>query len=402
MYSVLYLRARLLIFMIFAIAAFSCNHLKSDINKSDNMEINWVELSTKGIENDLSKGVSAAFAAIIDDKLIVTGGANFPGKLGFEGGTKAFYDEIFIYDDAVQEWSIIGNFPSPIAYGVSVNVADGALWMGGNNADSSFTSTYYVSIDSDKNIKITPFIDLPVTMDNFSGSSIGDMVFVAGGVVDGKPSNSIYCINIKTDSVWTRLPNFPGTPRVQPVLSSIEMDGDIYLYLMGGFFGGDENLKPSMATDILKYDVKTKEWSVAGEQIDPESNKPFSLGGATAMSVENRYILCMGGVNYDIFLDAITSQYNIGFDSQLSPEQKRDKNLEFSKFYMTQPVEYYKFNHECRVFDTLTGKWTIIDNTTDAARAGATLVYKDNLFYVVQGELKPGVRSAKTFKGEIR
>src|SRR5690606_5782503 len=150
----------------------------------------------------------------------------------------------------------------------------------------------------------------------------------------------------KTDSEWTKLADFPGIPRVQPVLSSVEVNGNIYVYLLGGFFGGDENQKPAMATDILKYDLSANEGSVAGEQIDPATKKPFSLGGATAMSFENRYILCLGGVNYDIFLDAITTQYNIGFNTELSAEEKRDKNLEFSKFYMTQPVEYYKFNTE--------------------------------------------------------
>ena len=171
---------------------------------------------------------------------------------------------------------------------------------------------------------------------------------------------------------------------------------------MGGFFGGDNNLKPAMATDILRYNASSEEWTKVGEQIDSETKEVFSLGGATAMTFENRYILCLGGVNHDIFLDAITTQYNIGYNSELTDNEKREKNLEFSKFYMTQPVNYYKFNSECRVYDTQTGKWSVIDNTTDAARAGATLVFDANQFYTVQGELKPGVRSASTFKGEIK
>ena len=136
--------------------------------------------------------------------------------------------------------------------------------------------------------------------------------------------------------------------------------------------------------------------------LSSSTKNPFSLGGATAMTFENRYILCLGGVNHDIFLDAITTQYNIGYNSELTDNEKRDKNLEFSKFYMTQLIDYYKFNTVCRVYDTQIGKWSVIDSTTDAARAGATLVYEDKQFYVVQGELKPGVRSASTFKGEIK
>src|SRR5690606_5747983 len=156
---------------------------------------------------------------------------------------------------------------------------------------------------------------------------------------------------------WTKLPDFPGIPRVQPVLTSVEQNGALYLYLMGGFFGGNNNLKPAVATYVLRFDASSEEWTKVGEQIDSETKEVFSLVGATAMTFENRYILCLGGVNYDIFLDAITTQYNIGNNTQLTDNEKRDKNLEFSKIYMTQPIDYYKFNSECRVYDTQTGKW---------------------------------------------
>ena len=402
MNSTVSLKSRMLALMLLVITAISCNQSKSDKNNSKHMEITWTKLSTDGLQDNLAKGVSATFAALIEGKLIVGGGANFPDKLGFEGGSKAFYDEILLYDEAVEEWKLIGHLPSPSAYGVSVPLSDGALWIGGNNAEASLNSTYHISLTPNNEVMIKPFVSLPVTMDNFSGCSIGDMVFVAGGIVNGQPSNSIYSINTKTDTEWIKLPDFPGIPRVQPVLASVEQNGAIHIYLMGGFFGGDENIKPAMATDILRYDVYSKEWTKVGEQIDPETKNPFSLGGATAMTFDNRYILCLGGVNYDIFLDAISTQYNIGYNSELTENEKRDKNLEFSKFYMTQPIDYYKFNTVCRVYDTQTGKWSVIDSTTDAARAGATLVYEDKQFYVVQGELKPGVRSASTFKGEIK
>lgn len=393
--------SRLLIIASMATIMFSCNQTKSETSKNNTMKIKWSELSTEGLMGDLSKGISAAYAALIDGKLIVAGGANFPENLGFEGGTKAFYDEIMLYDKVAEEWKIIGQLPTPSAYGVSVPVADGAIWIGGNNEKESLKSSYQVSLSSSNEILLKSFPDLPFPMDNFSGCSSGDFVFVAGGNVNGRSSNAIYSLDTKTDSEWVELPQYPGIPRMQPVLTSIETEGKIFIYLLGGFFGGDDKQKPAMATEILKYDVDAKEWSIAGEQIDPETGKPFSLGGATAFSIDNRYILCLGGVNYDVFLDAITTQYNISSNSKLTSEEKKVQNLNFSKHYMTQPVEYYKFNSECRVYDTFTGEWTTIDNTTDAARAGATLVYEGNRFYAVQGELKPGLRSPVSFKGDI-
>lgn len=54
--------------------------------------------------------------------------------------------------------------------------------------------------------------------------------------------------------------------------------------------------------------------------------------------------------------------------------------------------DYYRFNTECRIFDTKTGEWSIVDRTSNAARAGGTLVWNGTTFYTVQGELKPGLR----------
>lgn len=375
---------------------FSCNN-----NNNKLMKLNLTKLPVTGLTGNLAKGVSATYAALIDGKLIVAGGANFPGKLGFEGGSKAFYNDIMLYDAARSEWKLIGHLPDSSAYGVSVSVTDGALWIGGNTALKSLANCYKVSLNENDSVKLENFPVLPATMDNFAGCASDDLVFVGGGIENGKPSNSLYCIHVETDSVWTKLPDFPGMPRVQPVLAAIETNGKKYVYLMGGFFGGNVENNPAMATDVLRYDVTEKIWEKVGEQTDAETQKPFSLGGATAMVFDNRYILCLGGVNHDIFLDAITTQYNIGNDTTTSAEEKARLNLGFSKNYMTQPIEYYKFNTECRIFDTKNNSWTVIGNTPDVARAGATLVFNRKEFFAVQGELKPGVRSAATMRGEI-
>lgn len=369
--------------------------------KNEKMKIIWTRLPVKGLDGNLQKGVSAAYAALIDGKLIVAGGANFPGKPGFEGGSKASYDEILLFDSGQNTWNIIGYLPQPSAYGVSVPVSDGALWIGGNTPTESLASCYKVSAPEGDPIELKPFIPLPLAMDNFAGCAVDDMVFVGGGNVNGKPSNAFYCIDAKNDSAWRVLPDFPGIPRVQPVMAAIKKDGKQYVYLLGGFFGGNTDSKPAMATDVLRYDIAAQSWEAVGEQTDTETGKPFSLGGATAMAVDNKYILCLGGVNYNIFLDAITTQYTIGNDITTSAEEKSRLNLKFSKNYMTQPVEYYRFNPECRIYDINTNRWETIEVTPNTARAGATLVSDGNIFYAVQGEQKPGVRSPETWKGEI-
>lgn len=384
----------LIIFIAVLTGAVSCNKFYT----SNYMKLKWTKLDTNGLRGNLAKGVSASYAALIDGKLIVAGGANFPDKIGYEGGLKVFYNEIMYYNVVKNEWEQIGILPKKMAYGVSVPTSNGALWIGGNTETQSLNTVYMVSLSSKNSFKLSPFVSLPYTMDNFAGCSLDDLIFIGGGYVNGKQSNAFFSINAKTDTTWTILPKFPGLPRIQPVMTVLEQNGKKFVYMLGGFFGGDGKKKPTMGTDVIRYDVRNKIWEKVSEQIDSDSDKPFSLTGATAVAINNRYILCFGGVNYDIFLGAITTQYGIGNDTTTSTEEKAKLNIEFSKSYMTNPIEYYKFNPECRIFDTFTNRWTTIDISPNVSRAGATLVFDNKVIYLIQGELKPGVRSADTWK----
>jgi N-acetylneuraminic acid mutarotase len=62
-----------------------------EMNKTTtNLKITWQRIPTDGLTGNLQKGVSASYAAISHDKLLVAGGCNFPDKLGFEGGVKVY------------------------------------------------------------------------------------------------------------------------------------------------------------------------------------------------------------------------------------------------------------------------------------------------------------------------
>ena len=137
------------------------------------MKMNITALTTQGLEGDLQKGVSAAYAALIDDNLLVAGGCNFPDKLGFEGGKKVFYDEILLFNKTQNQWQTIGKLPEAAAYGASVAIPDGYLWIGGQAATHSLATCYKVQYTKEKGLNLTDFPALPEPLDNFAGTSIG-------------------------------------------------------------------------------------------------------------------------------------------------------------------------------------------------------------------------------------
>lgn len=372
----------------------------TETQKEQSMKIDITTLTTQGLQGDLQKGVSASYAALIDDNLLVAGGCNFPDKLGFEGGKKVFYDEILLFNKTQNQWQTIGKLPEAAAYGVSVAIPDGYLWIGGQTATNSLANCYKVQYSKEKALTLNSFPALPEPLDNFSGASVGSKVFVAGGNASGKASNKVFYINTATDKEWKQLPDFPGDARVQPVLAAIEKDNDTLLYVLGGFFGGDATKTPTMGEKVLAFSLKQQQWHEVALQENP-NKEIFSLTGATALAIDNRYIACFGGVNHSLFINTITDLYHLGKDTSLTDEQRKQKNYDYMSHYMTQPIAYYKFNQECYLFDTHTKQWSVLNTQPDFARAGATLVGTSSEFYLIQGELKPGVRSPKTYKLKI-
>ena len=372
----------------------------TETQKEQSMKIDITTLTTQGLQGDLQKGVSASYAALIDDNLLVAGGCNFPDKLGVEGGKKVFYDEILLFNKTQNQWQTIGKLPEAAAYGVSVAIPDGYLWIGGQTATNSLANCYKVQYSKEKALTLTSFPALPEPLDNFSGASVGSKVFVAGGNASGKASNKVFYINTATDKEWKQLPDFPGDARVQPVLAAIEKDNDTLLYVLGGFFGGDATKTPTMGEKVLAFSLKQQQWHEVALQENP-NKEIFSLTGATALAIDNRYIACFGGVNHSLFINTITDLYHLGKDTSLTDDQRKQKNYDYMSHYMTQPIAYYKFNQECYLFDTHTKQWSVLNIQPDFARAGATLVGTPSEFYLIQGELKPGVRSPKTYKLKI-
>src|SRR3954469_737650 len=73
------------------------------------------------------EGFAGAFAGVSGGALLVAGGANFPDKKPWEGGTKIWYDTVFVLDRPDGEWKVAGRLPRRLGYGVSVTHGDGVV-----------------------------------------------------------------------------------------------------------------------------------------------------------------------------------------------------------------------------------------------------------------------------------
>ena len=122
-------------------------------------------------------GVSACYAGIIGNKLVMAGGCNFAGKSAAEGGPKYFYKGIYtaeITKDSVLVWKQFGELPSPVAYGVSISRFGEMILIGGNNADGGLTSVFRLKLAEDGGAILDTLPSLPFAQDNMSGAASGN------------------------------------------------------------------------------------------------------------------------------------------------------------------------------------------------------------------------------------
>ena len=123
-----------------------------------------------------------------------------------------------------------------------------------------------------------------------------------------------------------------------------------------------------------------------------QAHENASLPLATSQQDENvcagTIIVCAGGVNKDIFLDAISGNYKLVEKSN----------------YLKKPIEWYKFNGNLQAYDSDDDTWSSLNHQdySSLSRAGASMVDAGNRIYYIGGELKPSVRTPEiigiTFK----
>ncbi|MBO6027810.1 MAG: cyclically-permuted mutarotase family protein, partial [Bacteroidales bacterium] len=87
-----------------------------------------------------AKGVSAPFCGVVNDALVVAGGANFPDKSLLEGGAKRVYADIWAFSNG--DWAHAGVLPDSTAYGATFAVADALILAGGNVCGETTDQVY--------------------------------------------------------------------------------------------------------------------------------------------------------------------------------------------------------------------------------------------------------------------
>ncbi len=355
--------------IILAIALLGCtNNYKSASNYIK-------ELGTMPpFEQGFEMGVSACYAAVYRDTLYIAGGCNFPDTPASQGGSKRFYQGIYkaaIGDTLI--WHKAGVLPEPSAYGASLIVGEKLIIAGGTNSKGASSAVY--SIDLSDDCKVDTLPSLPYTVDNATATIANNFIYVIGGNINGEPSNIVFALNLSDGTnEWSQLPTPPSRARVQPVCAANEKA----LYIWGGFSPADSIGRAITHSDGIRYLFAENRWEqLTDVTLKENSDRAISLSGGTALLFDKNTIIAAGGVDKEIFTDAISGTYSL-----TSKEE-----------YMHHPAEWYRFNPHLIEYNIDENSWKLLKSDRTFARAGAIMIaYKNNIIYI-GGELKPGIRT---------
>lgn len=352
------------------------------------------------------QGVSAPFAGSIHQNLIVAGGCNFPDVPAAKGGAKRFYADIYELPhpdhDPQAQWRKIGELPQPMAYGVSVTVPNGMVCVGGTtDGVNSSAATYLLHTDAHHKLQITPLPALPLSLDNLTGAYGGGYIYVAGGQHNGEAVNAAFRLQYPGGKAWERLPDFPGRARVQPA-SAVQNNATApCFYLVGGFAPATKTEQAWAHTDGWCFNAATRQWSKMADIVPHGQTEPMTLAGAIGISSGCAHIVFVGGVNKQVFEQAVNRPLLIEQTEKclqrtptLALQQQLNRLNQEQAAYLNHPEGWYRFNNELVIYHTITDTWVTESQSPLMARAGAAFIRCGHEWIVVNGETKPGIRSA--------
>ena len=113
----------------------------------------------------------------IAEQLVIAGGANFPDALPWDGGTKTWWQTAYAVntDSKDASWKVYNDFlPEPLGYGVSIQLPEGVLCIGGCNATSVSDKVFLITEKNNQLTISTDWPKLPVPLANATGAFLGN------------------------------------------------------------------------------------------------------------------------------------------------------------------------------------------------------------------------------------
>lgn len=334
-------------------------------------------------------GLAGAVIGISNERFIIAGGANFPNGLPWEGGKKAFHQEVYIAKMGNKnqlEWEPARPLlPNPLAYSANVSFQNGFITVGGEDYIGAIPHvSYWLWDEKNSNLVESKFPDLPKPLTNTAAAILNNHLYVMGGENQDGPSDAVWFLDlIQKDKGWQSGPSLPlATSHASAV---VQADGEgMQLFLIGG-----RSKTPSGVSDlynqVLCLNIKEQKW-ISKSPITLNKQEIPALSAASAATSGSTYILIFGGDDGQVFHQIETYDQKI----HLAKSEEEKAALRFKK---NELVKNHKgFNKNVLLYNTITDSWTKLEDLPYSPVTTTAVKWQDHII-IPSGEIQPGVRT---------
>ncbi|MDO6431504.1 sodium/solute symporter [Flavitalea sp. BT771] len=317
-------------------------------------------------------GLAGSFAGTSGGALLLAGGTNFPGnQRPWTGGTKTWYDKIYVLERPGGAWKEAGRLPRALGYGISISGAGGLICLGGGDAQREYADAFILQYQAGR-ISTQSLPPLPEPLVNGCGVILQHRIFVLA------PGGAFWSLDLSASlQKWEILPSMPGPSRILAAAGA----GENEVYIFGGVHLKDSAGTREYLKDCWKYQPG-KGWGRVADLPHPLAAAPTPAYQAG----QNHLVLFGGDDGSRAALTAILKDNHPGFTNGIV------------------------------AFNTITGAWSMmggipVEKKTDAADNphGSTyapvttpLVVWNGQVVLPGGEARPGVRSNKVLTASPR
>ena len=372
------------------------------------------EAKTPQLDSAYAKGVSGHIAGEpLTGRLVIAGGCNFPDRPAREGGAKRYYSEIYLADylDAMYAaceakaseldmgWKLVGHLPQPTAYAAFQQYFGQLIVAGGQSEAGELRDAYIMELSDSLGVEIIPLPSLPEPRSGMASALIGDVLYLIGGSVNGKLSNTVLSIDLsRPRRGWREEMPYPHSPFLKLVSTTnkirVRRSGDVpSLGIMASFTGVEEpNQRVKADVTYMTYTPKTKQWQTY--KIAP--NDPIAAHGFGGGYSSGNDASFSGGVRADLFVTALQREKDLKAAKAKGNRRLVKKFQAEQRAYLSHDPAWYDFCSDWYFFDKSTGKGLKTNAFRFDGRADA--VYLDGYTSAVEGmliggEIMPGIRT---------
>lgn len=374
------------------------------------------EAKTPQLDSAYAKGVSGHIVGELSTgRLVMAGGCNFPDRPAREGGAKRYYSEIYTADylspmyDACESkaseldlgWRLIGHLPHPTAYAAFQRYDDKLIVAGGQSAAGDLSDAYMIWLRDRHSVEIIPLPSLPEPRSGMASALIENVLYLIGGRVHGKLSNTVLSLDLKRpQKEWREETPYPNSPFLKLVATTnlSEYSSPSYvpcLVVMGSFTGVDEPDQQVQAdATYMTYTPQTKQWQTY--KIAPDDSiAAHGFGGGYASERGGSF---SGGVRADLFVTALQREKDLKAAKAKDNRRLVKKLQAEQRAYLSHDPAWYGFCSDWYSFDRSRGRGEAksgfrFDGRADAVYLDRSSSMMDGM--LIGGETMPGVRTPR-------